>query len=76
MSGRVEMLEFNVGPDIPFVGVPLKDLTLKKGMLIAGIVRANGQTIIPSGADCLRKGDDVVVVTTGTPITDLREIVE
>ena len=76
VSGRVEMLEFNVGPDVPFVGVTLKDLTLKKGMLIAGIVRANGQTIIPSGADCLRRGDDVVVVTTGTPITDLREIVE
>ena len=74
-GGRVEMLEFNVGPDVPFVGVPLRDLTLKKDMLIAGIVRANGQTIIASGSDCLRQGDDVVVVTTGTPINDLREIV-
>lgn len=76
VGGRVEILEFNVGPDVPFVGISLRDLTLKKGMLIAGIVRANGQTLIPSGSDSLRRGDDVVIVTTGTPINDLREIVE
>lgn len=76
VGGRVEILEFNVGPDVPFVGVALRELTLKKGMLIAGIVRANGRTLIPSGSDSLRRGDDVVIVTTGAPINDLREIVE
>ena len=38
-DGRVEALEFNVAPGLPFIGVPLKDLTLRKGLLVAGIVR-------------------------------------
>ena len=75
VGGRVEALEFNVGPAVPFIGVPLKDLNTKKDLLIAGIVRANGQPIIPSGGDALQLGDDVVVITAGTTITDLRDIV-
>ena len=39
VGGRVEALEFNVGPGLPFIGVPLKDLNLREGMLVAGIVR-------------------------------------
>ena len=34
----MEALEFNVAPGLPFIGVPLKDLTLRKGLLVAGIV--------------------------------------
>ena len=30
VSGRVEALEFNVAPGLPFIGVPLKDLTLRR----------------------------------------------
>ena len=29
-------------PGLPFIGVPLKDLNLRKGLLVAGIVRRNG----------------------------------
>ena len=64
VGGRVEALEFNVAPGLPFIGVPLKDLTLRKGLLVAGIVRRSGQTVIPSGNDALQEGDDVVIVTT------------
>ena len=28
MGGRVEALEFNVAPGLPFIGVPLKDLAM------------------------------------------------
>ena len=55
VGGRVEALEFNVAPGLPFIGVPLKDLTLRKGLLVAGIVRRNGQTVIPSGNDACRR---------------------
>ena len=75
-SGRVEALEFNVGPGLPFIGVPLKDLNLREGLLVAGIVRQNGAPVIPSGADALQEGDDVVIVTTDTTLHALRDIVK
>ena len=61
---------------MPFIGKPLKDLQLKDGLLIVGIVRRNGQTVIPSGDDALSEGDDVVVVTTDTTLHALRDIVK
>ena len=76
VNGRVEALEFNVGADFPFINVPLKDLTLKDGLLLAGIVRENNKTVIPSGNDALQPGDDVVVVTTDTTLRSLRDIVK
>ena len=56
--------------------MPLKDLTLKDGLLLAGIVRENNKTVIPSGNDALQPGDDVVVVTTDTTLRSLRDIVK
>lgn len=76
VGGRVEALEFNVGPGLPFIGVPLKDLNLREGLLVAGIVRQNGAPVIPSGADALQEGDDVVIVTTDTTLHALRDIVK
>lgn len=76
VGGRVEALEFNVGPGLPFIGVPLKDLNLREGLLVAGIVRQNGAPVIPSGADTLQEGDDVVIVTTDTTLHALRDIVK
>ena len=76
VGGRVEALEFNVGPGLPFIGVPLKDLNLREGLLVAGIVRQNGAPDIPSGADALQEGDDVVIVTTDTTLHALRDIVK
>ena len=71
----VEALEFSVTEsDAPFIGVPLKDLKLKSGVLLAGIVRESGQIIIPSGNDAIHRGDDVIVVTTDTSLRDIRDI--
>ena len=72
----MEALEFSVTPDIPFVGTPLRDLKLKRGLLLAGIVRQNGQIVIPSGGDALEAHDDVIVVTTDTQLDDLRDILQ
>lgn len=76
VGGRVEALEFIVGSKAPYVNIPLKDLPIRQEVLLAGIVRQNGQAIIPSGADTLQPGDDVVVITTGARINDLRDILQ
>ncbi len=73
VDGAVEALEFSVPEDMPFTGVPLKDLRLKSGILLAGIVRQNGKIVIPSGGDCLEPHDDAIVVSTST-LQDLRDI--
>ncbi|SFO96168.1 trk system potassium uptake protein TrkA [Oscillibacter sp. PC13] len=73
---KVEALEFSITEDLPFIGVPLRDLQLKSGVLLAGIVRQNGQIIIPSGEDVLNLNDDVIVVTTRTTLHDIRDILQ
>ena len=37
-DGHAEAMDFTVGPSTRFLGVPLKDLHLKKGILLAAIV--------------------------------------
>ena len=52
---------------------PLKDLTLKKGVLLAAIAREN-KIIIPGGLTTIQEGDHVVVVTKSQVFDDLTDI--
>lgn len=74
MDGKAEALEFNVGADFKFAGVPLKELTRKQDILIAGIIRGR-KTIIPSGDDCMAAGDKVIVLAAGQQLNDLSDII-
>ena len=76
VDGAVEALEFSVDKNLPYLGIPLKDLQLRSGILLAGIVRRNGKIVIPSGADVLEPLDDVIVVTTDTTLQDFQDIFE
>ena len=71
---KVEALEFGIKQNYPFVGVPLRDLRIKSGILVAGIVRRSGGIVIPTGDDVINQGDDVIVVSTDTEIQDIRDI--
>ena len=62
-DGNAEALQFEVLNDSPATGVPLKDLKLKKNILIAYIIR-NHKQIFPTGNDEIRPGDHVIAVTT------------
>ena len=55
------------------LGKPLKELSLRKGLLVAAIVR-DDKTIIPSGMTTIEDGDHVVVVTRATGLDDLTDI--
>ncbi len=72
-DNRLEAIEFVVRGGSDFVGVPLKELRLRSGFLIAGIIRGNKQ-IVPSGEDCLKLNDSVVIVTTNQKLTSLGDI--
>ncbi|MCI6640859.1 MAG: Trk system potassium transporter TrkA [Pygmaiobacter massiliensis] len=70
---RVEAVEFKVNEPSAVTDIPLKDLQLKKDLLVAFISR-DGARLIPSGKDCIRVGDTVMVVTTHTGFNDLLDI--
>jgi trk system potassium uptake protein TrkA len=73
MDGDAEALEFIAKNDVRLVNIPLKDLALKSGTLIAGIIR-DRKTIIPGGMDMIHSGDHVVVVTAEQHFSDLADI--
>ena len=75
MDGKAEALEFRVQADFVAAGVPLKDMQLKPGVLIAGILRGR-KAIIPAGDDCIQSGDRVVVLAAGPLIHDLSDILQ
>ena len=75
MDGRAEALEFRVQTDFPMTNVPLKDMRLRSGILIAGIIR-NRKTIIPSGVDVILPGDRVIVLSAASGMHDLSDILQ
>lgn len=70
---RAEAIEFRVDHDSEITNTPLMDLPLKKNLLISFISR-RGSIIIPSGQDCIKVGDTVMIVTTHTGFSDIRDI--
>lgn len=74
MDGKAEALEFNVQSDFKYLDIPLKDMKIKKNVLIAGIIRRR-KIIIPSGEDCILAGDKVVILVAGEQMDDLRDII-
>jgi len=73
VNDRLVAMEFIVRDEKEYVGVPLKKLKIRSGILIASIVRGN-ELIIPNGDDCLKLNDSVVVVTTNKGFHDLSNI--
>ena len=72
-DGKAEVLEFGVRPDYKFCDIPLREITLKPNILIAGIIRGR-KPIIPSGNDVILPGDKVIVMTAGHVLLDLSDI--
>jgi trk system potassium uptake protein TrkA len=63
-DGKAEAAEFVVDESTRNCGVPLKELKLRSGVLLATIARGS-RVEIPGGDSTLETGDTVVVVTTG-----------
>ena len=75
VNNQVEALEFLAKKQERIYDKPLKDLKIKENCLIACIIRQN-DVIIPNGNDCIKLGDNVIVVTTHKNFDDLTDIFE
>lgn len=75
IDGRVEALQFIVLKKSFATGIPLKDLRLKKNVLIVYIIRDN-QLIFPTGDDEIRPGDHLIAVTTMHVVDEVDDLLE
>ena len=74
-DGHAEALEFIANDTTHNRGVPLKDLRLKKGILLAVLVH-QGRIIIPDGSSVISTGDMVILISRNHGILDLNDIYE
>lgn len=72
-DGGAEAMEFVINGTTHHLNTPLKDLRLKKGILVAVIIH-QGRTIIPEGSSVIAQGDTVIVVSKGRVIMDINDI--
>lgn len=76
MDGKLEALEFVINEEIDgLTSLPLKDLRLREGVLVACIIH-NDRIIIPSGVDIIQNGDTVIIVSSKEQIKGLEEILK
>ena len=75
-DGRAEAVEFVVDKSTHYDGVPLKNLKIRKNVLLACITH-KGKTEIARGDSYFSVGDTVIVVTiSGNVIYQLDDIFE
>ena len=75
LENQVEFITFEINENSNAIDIPLKDLKIKKGILIASILR-NEKMIFPGGNDAIKINDSVMVVTTASSIEDFDDILE
>ncbi len=70
----VEAVEFRVKESIPaLTGIPLKDVRLKKNILICSVIRKR-ELIIPDGDTTIEVGDIIVAVSKDYHFSKLKDI--
>jgi len=74
-NGQIETLQFQIKEANKMTAKPLSQLKLKKGVLIAAIIR-KGKTIFPTGEDTLEVGDQLLVTTLLPNITKIYDLLE
>ena len=74
MEGKAEALEFIARKEDPYIGIPLKDLQVRRNTLVAVIVRGS-KVIVPFGNDHIEDGDRVVIMACESGISDLNEVI-
>lgn len=73
MDGKIEFIEFKIDEKDRNLHIPLKELKLKRNILLGCIIR-DGRTIIPRGDDMLEPGDIALVATIKRQVARLEDI--
>ena len=73
LDGAMEAVEFTANAATHFLDTPLKNLHLKRGILVAAIVH-DGKVEIPNGNSQIRVGDRVIIVARSLFLQNLNDI--
>ena len=74
-NNRVEAVELLINSKSKVSNIPLKDLKIKKNLIIAYIIR-NNVAIFPKGTDVIKEGDRVIIITAESFFDDINHIIE
>ena len=74
-DGQAEAMEFVINSSSSRLGSPLRELRLKKCILIGVLIHDN-RIIIPEGSSVLSQGDTVIIVSRDQGILDINDIFE
>lgn len=73
VDGELEVLEFRASVSSKCVGRTLRELPIRRDVLVAAIIR-DGKCLIPGGQDEIWAGDSVLAVTSRRGMTHLEDI--
>lgn len=74
IGGKAEAIEFIAREGDSYIGVPLRELKIRKNCLV-GVIVHKGKVIVPFGNDKIEAGDNVVIIVCERGITDLNEVI-
>ena len=72
-GGKGEALQFTVDAGTRNLDIPFMQIAFKPDVLVAAIHRGS-RVLVPSGRDCLKEGDKVIVVSLNRKFLHLNEI--
>lgn len=75
IDDSTEVLEFKATETFKKFGVAIQNMSLKKHLLVAGIIRG-GVLITPTGQDTIEKDDNVIIVTKDDTLSNLNDILD
>ncbi|CAN5743347.1 Trk system potassium transporter TrkA [soil metagenome] len=73
LESGAEMIEMRVPNKCPVAGRPLSEVGFPDGAIVGAIMR-DGNVVIPTGAEVLRKGDDAVVFTVESAVDEVERL--
>ena len=73
LGENIEITEYKVSSDFCGIGMPLMELNIAQGTLVAVILRGK-QAIIPKGSSIILEGDSIILIANQTLETDLNTI--
>ena len=73
-EGELEVYEYVVQDTFPFLGKALKNANLKKGVVLAGVKKADGTAIVPDGEYVFASGDRLILSIRHDDSSYLKEL--
>ena len=73
-EGELEVYEYVVQDTFPFLGKALKDIHFRSRIVIAGVRRTDGTSLVPDGEYVFNEGDSIIISIRHDESSYLKEL--